>query len=44
MTANKLARARVFLFSKSVRCYDTEPTQNCSYLCYRSIAKKKEMI
>ena len=36
--------ARVFLFSKSTCCCDTEPTQNCSYLCYHSIATKREMI
>ena len=36
--------ARVFLFSESARCYDAEPTKNCTYLCYRSIATKWEMI
>ena len=36
--------ARVFSFSKSARCCDTDPTQNCSYLCYRLKATKKEMI
>ena len=38
--------ARVFLFSKNARCCDTEsePMQNCSYLCHRSIATKREMI
>ena len=29
---------------QSACCCDTEPTQNCSYLCYRSIATKREMI
>ena len=33
--------ARVFSLSKSARCYDIEPTQNCSY---HSIATKREMI
>ena len=38
--------ARVFLFSKSACCWDTEtePTQICSYSCHRSIATKREMI
>ena len=36
---------RVFLFCKRARCYyDTEPTQDCFYLWYRSIATKREMI
>ena len=29
---------RVFMFSKSARCFVTESTQHCSYLCYCSIA------
>ena len=36
---------RVFLFSKSMRCYDMKAMLNCSCLCYSLIsATKREMI
>ena len=36
--------SNIFVLYKSAGYYDTEQTQNCSYLCYRSIATKREMI